>query len=211
MGLYFDSVSALHRLCATKTLASIIRFSFNASNNERIVFDLHSTSVSRLARCRMVSDLGRVRLPLYNHAVMITKFALKKNLLLILVLSAQLFLTTSVFAQAFGEYGRVVGGLPQGVGPSAPGSAPQGGSGSGGIGGFGGKALPTRLIVAAKETGLYPKQDDESEKLAQLQQGEALVPMLQTSGGNDWYMVKTQKGVIGWVKSGDVKEEKAKK
>ena len=136
---------------------------------------------------------------------------MKKNLILTLVSSTQLFLTTPVFAQAFGEYGRAVGGLPQGVGPSAPGSAPQGGSGSGRIGGFGGKALPTRLIVAATETGLYPRQDEESEKLAQLRQGETLVPMVQSSGGNDWYMVKTQKGIIGWVKSGDVKEEKAKK
>jgi hypothetical protein len=136
---------------------------------------------------------------------------MKKNVLFIMVLSVQLFLTTPVFAQAFGEYGRAVGGLPQGVGPRAPGSAPQGGSDSRGIGDLGGKTLPIRLIVAAKEAGLYPKQDDESEKLVQLREGETLVPMVQSSGGNDWYMVKTQKGVIGWVKSGDVKEEKAKK
>jgi len=130
-----------------------------------------------------------------------------------LVSGAQLFLTVPIFAQAFGEYGRAVGGLPQGVGPRAPGSIPQGGSGSGSgvIGDLGGKTLPIRLIVAVKETGLYPKQDDESEKLAQLLQGETLVPMVQSSGGNDWYMVKTQKGVIGWVKSIDVQEEKAKK
>lgn len=136
---------------------------------------------------------------------------MKKNLVLIMVSSARLSLTTPVFAQAFGEYGRVVGGIPQGVGPRAPGSVPQGGLVSGEIGNLGGKALPIRLVVAVKEAGLYPKQDDESEKLAQLPQGETLVPMLQSSGGNDWYMVKTQKGVIGWVKSMDVKEEKATK
>jgi len=136
---------------------------------------------------------------------------MKKTLVLIMVSSAQLFLTTPVFAQAFGEYGRIVGGIPQGVGPRAPGNAPQGGSGSGEIGDLGGKALPIRLVVAAKEAGLYPKQDDESEKLAQLPQGEPLVPMLQSSGGNDWFMVRTQKGVIGWVKSADVREEKVKK
>lgn len=136
---------------------------------------------------------------------------MKKTLVLIMVSSAQLSMTTPVFAQAFGEYGRVVGGIPQGVGPRAQGSVPQGRSGSSEIGHLGGKALPNRLVVAAKETGLYPKQDDESEKLAQLPQGETLMPMLQSSGGNDWFMVKTQKGVIGWVKSVDVKEEKAKK
>ena len=128
-----------------------------------------------------------------------------------LVSGAQLFLTVPAFAQAFGEYGRAVGGLPQGVGPRAPGSAPQGSSGPGGVGNLGGKALPVRLVVAAKDAGLYPRQDGESEKLAQLAQGETLVPMVQSSSGNDWYMVKTQKGVIGWVKSADVKEEKAKK
>ena len=136
---------------------------------------------------------------------------MKKNLVLIMVSSARLSLTTPVFAQAFGEYGRVVGGIPQGVGPRAPGSVPQGGSVSGEIGNLGGKALPIRLIVVAKEAGLYPRQDDESDKLGQLAQGETLIPMVQSSGGNDWYMVKTQKGVIGWVKSIDVKEEKAKK
>ncbi len=136
---------------------------------------------------------------------------MKKDLALIMFLSAQLSLTTPLFAQAIGEYGRVVGGIPQGVGPRAPGSVPQGGSTSGDIGNLGGKALPIRLVVAAKETSLYPKQDDASEKLAQLPQGEILVPMLQSSVGNDWFMVKTQKGLIGWVKSVDVKEEIAKK
>jgi len=159
----------------------------------------------------MVPVLGRTDLPLYNGAIVIRRVAMNRNILLIMLSGVQIFLTSPVFAQAFGEYGRAVGGLPPGVGPRAPGSAPQGGSGTGGVGNLGGKALPVRLVVAAKDAGLYPKQDDESEKLAQLAQGETLVPMVQSSGGNDWYMVKTQKGVIGWVKSADVKEEKAKK
>jgi hypothetical protein len=66
-------------------------------------------------------------------------------------------------------------------------------------------------VVAVEAAGLYPRQDDESEKLAQLQQGEMLVPMVMSSGGNDWFMVKTQKGVVGWVKAADVKEELVKK
>ena len=120
----------------------------------------------------------------------------------------------SAFAQAFGDYGRMLGGIPQGpgvTGPRAPGGVGQGGSGNGGVGDVGGRGLPTRLVVASKVAGLYPRQDDESEKLDQLSEGETLVPMVQSSGGNDWFMVKTQKGAVGWVKSTDVREEKVKK
>jgi hypothetical protein len=67
------------------------------------------------------------------------------------------------------------------------------------------------LVVAVEVAGLYPRQDDESEKLAQLSQGEMLVPMVKSSGGNDWFMVKTQKGIVGWVKAAEVKEEFLKK
>jgi len=119
----------------------------------------------------------------------------------------------SLFAQAFGEYGRTLGGLPRGgiTGARPPGGGAPGAAGSGGIGEIGGRALPTRLVVATPGAGLYPRQDDEAEKLAQLAQGETLTPMVQTAGGNEWYMVKTQKGLIGWVKAADVREEKMKK
>lgn len=117
----------------------------------------------------------------------------------------------SLHAQAFGEYGRGVAGIPQGVGPRAPGPAPRGGPGQGGVGEVPGKTLPVLLVVAVKDAGLYPKQDEESEKVAELAVGEPLVPMVQSSGANDWYMVRTQKGAIGWVKSTDVREEKVKK
>jgi len=79
------------------------------------------------------------------------------------------------------------------------------------VGNVGGRALPTRLVVASKTTGLYPRQDDETEKIDQLSQGETLVPMVQAAGGSDWYMVKTSKGAVGWVKGADVREEKVKK
>ena len=125
------------------------------------------------------------------------------------------FVTPQVlFAQAFGEYGRMLGGMPQGqgvTGPRTPGGVTPGGSGSGAIGEVSGRRMPTRLVVASKVAGLYPRQDDEAEKLDQLSEGEALVPMVQSSGGNDWFMVKTQKGVVGWIKSADVREEKIKK
>jgi hypothetical protein len=35
--------------------------------------------------------------------------------------------------------------------------------------------------------------------------------MHATSSSSDWYMAKTQKGSIGWVKSMDVREEAAKR
>ncbi len=117
-------------------------------------------------------------------------------------------------AQAFGEYGRTLGGVTQqgGISQSAPGGLSQGGRGkSEGVGDIGGHGVPSRLIVASKQAVLFPRQDDEAEKITSLAQGEILVPMLQAVGGNDWYMVKTQKGLIGWVKSSDVREQPVKK
>lgn len=124
-----------------------------------------------------------------------------------------LFSATSVLAQAFGDYGRALGGIPHGgiTAPRAPGGVTQGGTGSDGVGNVVVRGLPARLVVAVISAGLYPRQDDEAEKIDQLSQGETLVPMVQSSGGSDWFMVKTQKGVIGWVKSADVKPEIVKK
>jgi hypothetical protein len=138
---------------------------------------------------------------------------MKMLLTLICSLLLSLALRQDAFAQAFGDYGRTLGGIPHGgiTGPRAPGGVTQGSGGNGGVGDIGGRGLPSRLVVASKSAGLYPRQDDEAELLDRLSEGEALVPMVQSSGGNDWFMVKTQKGAIGWVKSVDVREEKAKK
>ncbi len=118
-----------------------------------------------------------------------------------------------VMAQAFGEYGRTLSGITQqrGVGPSALGGSSRDGGGKSGVGDLGGHAVPSRLIVAARGAVLFPRQDDQAEKITDLAQGEILVPLLQTAGGNDWYMVKTQKGLVGWVKSSDVGEQPLKK
>jgi hypothetical protein len=62
--------------------------------------------------------------------------------------------------------------------------------------------------VASKEAALYPRQDDESEKIARLMEGETLVPLVQSEGGKGWYMVKTSNGLVGWVRSLDVREKK---
>ena len=125
-----------------------------------------------------------------------------------------IFVTSPGFPQAIGEYGRAVGSVPHGkgvTGSPVPGGARSGGSSGGGVGDVGGRRMPNRLVVASKDAGLYPRQDEESDKLAQLAQGETLTPMVQSAGGSEWYMVKTQKGVVGWVKSSDVREEKIKK
>lgn len=139
---------------------------------------------------------------------------MKTPLSILLAVVLALAVSQGAFAQAFGDYGRTLGGIPHGqgvTGPRAPGGVTQGGSGNSGIGDVGGRGLPTRLVVSAKVAGLYPRQDDEAEILDQLSEGETLVPMVQSSGGNDWFMVKTAKGAIGWVKSADVREVKVKK
>ena len=121
---------------------------------------------------------------------------------------------TAVMAQGFGEYGRTLGGVTQQgrIKPSAPGGLSNGGERkSGGVGDIGGHAVPSRLIVAGQQAVLFPRQDDQAEKITNLAEGEILVPLLQTAGGNHWYMVKTQKGLIGWVKSSDVREQFVKR
>ena len=141
---------------------------------------------------------------------------MKKKLFIILVVVSQLIYLRLLMAQGIGEYGRVLGGVPRGSGGVSrhtPGlGIQQGGGGVPGVGDVGGYPLPARLVVAAKVAPLYSRQDDETHQIEKLSQGDLLVPMMQsTGGGTEWYMVKTQKGVIGWIKSSDVKEQEAKK
>jgi hypothetical protein len=51
---------------------------------------------------------------------------------------------------------------------------------------------------------LYLRQDDESEVIAYLKGGTAFELIAQGVGKELWYMVKTQDGAIGWVRSSDV-------
>jgi hypothetical protein len=139
---------------------------------------------------------------------------MKRFVVAVSVAAAFIFSAKLGFSQAFGEYGRTLGGIPHGqgiTGSRAPGRVTEEGTGSGSVGDVGGRALPSRLVVARKDAGLYPRQDDESERLAQLAQGEPIIPMVQSAGGNEWYMVKTQTGLVGWVRATDVREEKVKK
>src|SRR5262245_13670799 len=137
---------------------------------------------------------------------------MKATKLLILGTIIVLFLVPQVvFAQAFGEYGRIVGGGNSSLGQKAPGVSSQIINGRGaveGIGDLGGRHVPRALVVASKQAALYPRQDEESEKMAELSQGDTLLPVGQS---NDWYMVKTQKGLVGWIKSADVRAEAGKK
>ena len=138
---------------------------------------------------------------------------MKATKLLILGTIIVLFLVPQVvFAQAFGEYGRIVGGVGNSsLGQKAPGVSSQIINGRGaveGIGDLGERYVPRALVVASKQAALYPRQDEESEKMAELSQGDTLLPVGQS---NDWYMVKTQKGLVGWIKSADVRAEAGKK
>ena len=131
-----------------------------------------------------------------------------------LIIFVILHVPARVLGQAFGEYGRAVGSVPHGRGVTGSGPSSgltRGNVGGGGVGDIGGRALPTRLVVAIKGAGLFLRQDEESEKIAQLSEGENLVPIVQSEGGSIWYMVKSQKGLVGWVKSTDVRQESAKK
>jgi hypothetical protein len=122
-----------------------------------------------------------------------------------------------LLAQAIGEYGRTVGGAAQRQGSvsqkasRAPSQNNKGKAVVEGIGDAGGRPVPSALVVASRQAVLYPRQDEEAEKIAELSLGDALIPMGQSNGGNEWYMVKTQTGLVGWIKSADVRTETARK
>ncbi len=61
------------------------------------------------------------------------------------------------------------------------------------------------LSVKGRETYLYARQEKHSEKVIKLEKGERLIPFASALGRNErWYMVKTQNGVLGWVRSSDM-------
>ena len=121
-----------------------------------------------------------------------------------------------VMAQAMGEYGRSVQGATErqkGARPQTTASGSRNKKGKNdvpGVGDLGGKPVASKLVVAADEAGLYPRQDDESEKISRLSRGEVLIPVLQSNGGNEWFMVKAPSGKVGWVKAAEVREEPGK-
>jgi len=74
------------------------------------------------------------------------------------------------------------------------------------------EAVPTILIplkVFAKSSGAVVRagQDPQSQVVAKLEKGDELATLGNSSGaGEDWYMVKTAKGLIGWVKAAEVEQ-----
>jgi hypothetical protein len=119
-------------------------------------------------------------------------------------------------AQAISEYGRIVGGVGQRQGRVSPKASRPSQNAKGktvvqGIGDAGARPIPSGLVVVSRQIGLYPRQDDTAEKITELSEGDTLMPMIQSNGGSDWYMVKTQQGVIGWVKAVEVREDTGKK
>ena len=60
--------------------------------------------------------------------------------------------------------------------------------------------------LTARDTGvaLYAQQDAETDRIATLEKGEMLVPLVEAVGRETWYMVRTKQGLIGWVRAADV-------
>jgi hypothetical protein len=60
------------------------------------------------------------------------------------------------------------------------------------------------LTVRESGVALYAQQDEETDRIATLEKGEALFPIAESVGRGIWYMVRTKQGVIGWVRAIDV-------
>lgn len=68
-------------------------------------------------------------------------------------------------------------------------------------------ALPSMLYVKSGDASIHGQQDRSSETIARPSRGERLSPLGKAAaGGESWYMVKTQQGVIGWIRLSDVEE-----
>ena len=63
---------------------------------------------------------------------------------------------------------------------------------------------PPTLAARATGVALYAQQDAETDRIATLEEGETLFPMAEAVGREVWYMVRTRRGLIGWVRASDV-------
>jgi hypothetical protein len=63
---------------------------------------------------------------------------------------------------------------------------------------------PPGLTVRESGAALYARQELDSDKIATLKKGEILAPLAEAVDQHTWYMVKTQRGLVGWVRSADV-------
>lgn len=67
-------------------------------------------------------------------------------------------------------------------------------------------AAESSPMLSARETGvgLYARQDAETTPIGKLEKGEELFPMVEAVGREIWYMVRTTRGQVGWVRGSDV-------
>jgi hypothetical protein len=111
-------------------------------------------------------------------------------------------------AQSTIEYGKQAGGLKRPAGKASP--KTRGKAGKADQGGGTEPAefipLPGSLFVKAEQAILRARQDENSEAVGKMEKGENLVPMAQSAGFEKWYMVRSQKGLVGWIKASDVDE-----
>ncbi|HKY08119.1 MAG TPA: hypothetical protein VJQ55_07760 [Candidatus Binatia bacterium] len=63
---------------------------------------------------------------------------------------------------------------------------------------------PPALTARATGVALYARQDADTERIATLEEGEVLFPMAEAIGTETWYMVRTKRGLIGWIRGVDV-------
>lgn len=63
---------------------------------------------------------------------------------------------------------------------------------------------PPTLAARATGVALYAQQDAETSRIATLEEGETLFPLIEAVGRETWYMVRTQRGLVGWVRAVDV-------
>lgn len=63
---------------------------------------------------------------------------------------------------------------------------------------------PPKLTVSRLGVQLFAQQDEASTVVATLKQGEELIPLAQGIGPVSWYMVRTAREEIGWVRASDV-------
>lgn len=135
------------------------------------------------------------------------------NFKVLVLMLPLVLLSPKVFAQAITEYGKVTGGAGKrqaNLNPKGARASKQVGKDKGTVQGMADVAtvqLPSALIVESKEAALHHRHDEWSDKLLHLAYGERLTPIAETTAGNAlWYMVKTETGIVGWVKSTDIKK-----
>jgi hypothetical protein len=67
-------------------------------------------------------------------------------------------------------------------------------------------AAEIATAVTVRESGapLYSRHELDSDKIAVLRKGEPLTVLAEVVGRQSWYMVKTQRGLVGWMRAIDV-------